>query len=127
MKNRKNYLKSRAKFRRLLNYGSVFETGFVCEICGGMLYDFPTYDAKGCIACDRWAEDVCGDPNCPVCSKRPESPWYVVFDANEAVSRRRVVYRAMERKRYLQDNYFHKTSGAVRRRKKRKVSVKMDK
>ncbi|WP_295130093.1 hypothetical protein [Ruminococcus sp.] len=65
MKNRKNYLKRRAKLRRLTNEGFAFETSTECEYCGERLYDFPLYDAKGCLKCGNWAEDVCGDPKCP--------------------------------------------------------------
>lgn len=101
-----------------MNEGFAFETGFVCENCGAALYDIPMYDAKGCFACDAWADHVCSDPDCPVCSKRPATPLGAAFDMDEADGRRRVVYRALGRKRSLQDNYFHKTNGRERRRKR---------
>ncbi len=118
MKNRKNYLKRRSKLRRLVNEGFAFETGFVCDNCGGMLYDFPMYDAKACLACDTWAEDVCGDPDCPMCAKRPARPWGIVFDAGSELSGHMAVYHALMRKRSLQENYFHKKNGSESRKRR---------
>ena len=115
MKNRKNYLKRRAKLRRLVNEGSVFETSFVCDTCGAVLYDFPLYDAKGCLKCGKWADDVCGDPDCPVCAKRPAYATGVSFETDS----RAIARHALFRKRSLQDNYFHKTNGAARRKTRR--------
>ena len=112
MKNRRNCLKRRVKLRRLVNEGFVFETCYVCDICGAMLYDIPGYDAKGCLACDTWADDVCGDPECPVCSRRPATPWGIDFES------RRITGHAVMRKNYLRDNYFHKKNGAERREKR---------
>ena len=118
MKNRKNYLKRRAKMRRLVNEGFAFETGRVCEVCGAELYDFPMYDALGCLACDRWAEDVCGDPDCPMCAKRPARPWGILFDAESELSGHMTVRHALMRKRSLQDNYFHKKNGSESRKRR---------
>ena len=118
MKNRKKYLKRRAKWRRLVNEGLIFETGFVCDECGAMLYDFPLYDTKGCISCGTWADDTCGDPNCELCSKRPASPLGVMFDADTELGGHIAVRHALLRKRSLQDNYFHKNNGRKRREKR---------
>lgn len=113
LKNRKKYLKRRARLRRLINEGFAFETGYACEVCGEKLYDFPTYDARGCFKCGSWAEDVCGDPDCPMCGKRPASPLDVYFESRQTAA------HALCRKRSLQDNYFHKSNGAVKHRKRR--------
>lgn len=120
MKNRKNYLKRRAKLRRLVNEGFAFETGFVCEVCGGMLYDFPMFDAKGCLVCDTWADDICDDPNCTLCAKRPSSPWGVEFLS------RTIAVHAVSRKISLQGNYFHKTNGAERAAARRLMYKELD-
>lgn len=118
MRNRKNYLKRRAKMRRLVNEGFAFETGRVCEVCGAELYDFPMYDALGCLACDSWAEDICGDADCPMCAKRPARPWGVLYDADAELGGHLAVWHAMLRKRSLQNNFFHKKNGAERRKKR---------
>ena len=118
MKNRKKYLKRRAKMRKLVIEGFAFETGRVCDVCGGMLYDFPLYDALGCLACDTWAEDICGDPNCVMCAKRPARPWGILFDAESELSGHMAVRHALMRKRSLQNNFFHKKNGAERRKKR---------
>ena len=115
MKNRKNYLKRRARLRRLVNEGYVFETGYVCDTCGSMMYDFPLYDAKGCLKCGAWAEDICGDPFCPMCSNRPAYATGIFFEPDS----RETVRHAILRKRSLQDNYLHKTGGAERRKRRR--------
>lgn len=122
MKNRKKYLKSRARLRRLVNEGFVFETGFVCDNCGAMLYDFPLYDAKGCLKCGSWAEDVCGDPDCPVCANRPAYATGVYYEPDS----RYISRHAMLRKRSLQDNYLHKTGGAAWKNDRRKLYKNTD-
>ncbi len=120
MNKRKKYIKRRAALRQLTNEGFAFETTYVCEICGEMLYDFPMYDAKGCLRCGNWAEDVCGDPDCKMCSKRPASALGVYFES------RQLPIHALSRKRSLQDNYFHKSGGAEKKRKRRMLYDKLD-
>lgn len=112
MKNRKNYLRHREKLRRLVNEGWVFENSYVCDVCGSVLYDICMYDAKGCLSCDTWADDICSDPDCPVCLKRPATPRGVDFLS------RNIVGHAVSRKISLQDNYFHKTNGALKHLRK---------
>lgn len=85
-----------------------------------MLYDIPMYDAKGCLACDTWAEDICSDPDCPMCSKRPATPWGVDFES------RRIAGHSLVRKISLQDNYFHKKNGAEKHKAKRLLYDKLD-
>ena len=37
------------------------------------------YDATFCLACDRWLESCCDEPDCTSCSTRPERPSAVPF------------------------------------------------
>ena len=40
----------------------------------GKLAYFAQVDAKGCVECDEWRENKCGDIDCGFCANRPERP-----------------------------------------------------
>ena len=44
----------------------------------GQLAYFSPFDAKGCIECDEWREEKCGDPDCRFCPARPDRPSLLV-------------------------------------------------
>lgn len=48
--------------------------GGFCENCGGRLILFFKYDAVCCPGCNQWIDPQCGDPECPYCSCRPQTP-----------------------------------------------------
>ena len=45
-----------------------------CSDCNGKILYFCRYDADFCPQCDKWITKNCGDPNCPYCMDRPETP-----------------------------------------------------
>lgn len=48
---------------------------FLCERCRRALLIYKkARDAYWCPRCDRWAEDVCGAEDCPLCDGRPAKP-----------------------------------------------------
>lgn len=105
MKNRKNYLKARKKRFKWSQLGYIAKDS-VCPICANKpLIQLDQYDSWACIFCNIWLDEACGDPDCPYCSIRPQTPYeaYELADL-EAGS-------AGRRKRWRCDNYQHKTDG----------------
>lgn len=45
-----------------------------CERCVSDLLYCDVHDAYFCPICDRWIEDVCGDPGCTYCPGRAMKP-----------------------------------------------------
>ncbi|MCR5122476.1 MAG: hypothetical protein K6B74_08675 [Ruminococcus sp.] len=106
MKSRKGYLEYRDKCRRLAEYGG--RMSGECPFCGGNnIFDIAMYDAKFCMDCDKWLEDVCGDPECTFCAQRPYSPSGVLFEPPPFP-------RFNGSKDWRRMNYQHKTDGAKR-------------
>lgn len=119
MKNRKNYIKSRMKLRRIIDEECI-RLGRKCEVCGSNLYDMLKYDSICCLKCNTWLEEACEDVSCIFCKDRPQLPRDVVFSSTS------IVYHALGRKRHLQDNYSHKTNGADKHELKRLLYDKSD-
>lgn len=115
MKSRKNYLRFRKNQFKWKQIG--WHSDSVCPDCGQKgIYQIDRYDAWCCIFCNVWLDEVCGDPDCPFCSKRPETPYGAYFlEDFEAGS-------AGERKFWRRKNYQHKTDG--RRKHERKYKNK---
>ncbi len=112
MKNRKNYLKSRKKnFKwKLIGWYSDSE----CRKCGKKaILQIEKYDSWCCITCNEWLDDVCGDPDCPFCSKRPETPYEAYYYLTE------IKKDGAYRKNWRRENYQHKTDGMKRHKKQR--------
>jgi hypothetical protein len=45
-----------------------------CNRCGVRTEYNMEFDSSFCRQCNRWVESKCSDPNCDICSKRPERP-----------------------------------------------------
>lgn len=45
-----------------------------CRTCAAAAVYFADYDAVACLQCNTWLDPHCGEPDCPVCSARPERP-----------------------------------------------------
>jgi len=45
-----------------------------CNRCGLRTERHPDSHARYCWRCNRWIGPGCGNPNCELCSKRPEKP-----------------------------------------------------
>ncbi len=114
MKNRKNYLKARKK--RLKWQQLCQHSDSSCPWCGQeSVYWFERYDARCCITCNEWLDEPCGDPNCPFCSKRPQTP-------NEAYEMEDFeAESAGGRKDWRRKNYQHKADGLKRHIKRRNL------
>lgn len=114
MKNRKNYLKARRRKLKWKQLGYISPNG-VCPNCGETsLIQFDRYDAWACMSCMEWLDAACGDPDCPYCSIRPETPYdaYVLNGADAGL-----------RKRWRCDNYQHKANGMARRETRRQQHI----
>ena len=104
MKSRKNYLKYRRKIFKwnLIGWHSDSE----CIQCGQKtIYQIYKYDAWCCISCNEWLDAPCSDPDCPFCSRRPQTPYEAYFLAEPEIA------GAGERKLWRRMNYQHKTDG----------------
>ena len=113
-KNRKNRLRRRHNER----YG--FYYAAPCPFCGRPeQFHFDRYDAACCLHCNVWLEAACGDPRCPDCANRPESPLLALFLAEERPA------DALERKTWRRENYDHQERGRLR--KSRRLLVKESK
>ena len=111
MKSRKGYLGYRQKCRRLEEYGG--RMSGECPLCGrDNIFQIAVYDAKFCMDCDKWLEDVCGDPACTFCANRPYSPSGVLFEAP--------FFSCSGSKDWRRLNYQHKTDGAKHHSRKYK-------
>lgn len=119
MKNRKNYLKARKKQFKW-NLIGWHNTGSICPKCEKeTVFHIYKYDAWCCTSCNEWWDDVCGDPDCPFCGKRPETPYEMYFLADmEANS-------VADRKYWRRKNYQHKTEGMKKHKRKKELYIKI--
>lgn len=102
MKNRKNYLKARKKqFKwKFIGWNSDYE----CPKCGKKtILHIYQYDARCCTSCNEWLEDICSDPECPFCSKRPLTPYEAYYTIETDIG------SAGRKKDWRRENYQHKT------------------
>lgn len=116
MNSRKNYLNYRKKQFKWKLIG--WHSDSVCPKCGQKaIYQIYKYDALCCVSCNEWLEKACSDPDCPFCSRRPQTPYeaYFLFDME--------IGSAGERKRWRCDNYQHKTDG-LRKHEQRRNAIK---
>ena len=114
MKSRRNYLRYRKNQFKWKQIG--WHSDSICSICGQKAsYQIYNHDAWCCASCNEWLDEACGEPDCPFCSGRPETPYevYVMTDV-EAGS-------AGKRKFWRRKNYQHKMHGRVRAEKRRAV------
>lgn len=114
MKNRKNYLKFRkSQFKwKLMGWHS----GSVCSKCGQKtIYHIYQYDAWCCTSCNEWFEGTCSDPDCPFCSRRPETPYEAYFLSNMEID------SAGRKKLWRCENYQHKTDGMRKHKRRRDI------
>ncbi len=114
MKNRKRYLRYKAKQKKINKYGTWL--GTECPICGekGLFY-YHRYDAECCVFCDSWIAAVCKDSNCPFCSICSRMP-------SEAFSLEAFSFQDTAnslKKDWLRRNYQHKNDGKLRHTHKR--------
>lgn len=104
MKHGKKYKRYRRNMRRWNAYGSWLND--VCPDCDKkQVFFFYRYDAVCCVYCDSWIDKPCGDPDCPFCANRPDTPSEALFYQEECRG---------EGKEYRRKNYQHKDSGAKR-------------
>lgn len=79
---------------------------YECPECDKKLtFFFDRYDAVCCVYCDNWIDESCGEPDCPFCANRLDTPSEALFYQKEC--------RGM-RKEYRRKKYQHKASGARR-------------
>lgn len=110
MKNRKRYMSYLARRRKTERYGMFALTP--CPVCGkNELFFYDRYDADCCLSCNVWLSKNCGNPKCPYCSNRPETPLEALFLESSKPD-------AHIRKQWRRDNYFHKASGKIRKEKR---------
>lgn len=113
MKNRKNYLKARKKQFKWKQFGFISDNQ-ICPNCGAKtMVLFDRYDAWACMSCLEWKEPACGDPKCPFCSIRPQTP-YDAYHLNDVGAG-----SAEQKKRWRRDNYQHKTNGMIKHHRQR--------
>lgn len=116
MKNRKNYLRSRAKKRKIDKCG--LHVNGKCPECEEKdLFYYFRYDATCCVSCDTWIDKACNDPDCPYCSIRPSTPseaFYLELDRKDRA-----------RKDWLRKNYQHKHDGALHHERKKELYDKI--
>ena len=111
MKSRKRYLQHRKKQFKWEQIGWHSES--VCARCGQKtIYHIYKYDAWCCASCNEWLDQACSDPNCPFCSRRPETPYeaYYLWDIEACSAGRKKLWRC--------ENYQHKTDGMRKHKKK---------
>lgn len=109
MKNRKRFLRYKANEKKRLKHGMTLSG--ICPLCGEKtLFFYDRYDAKCCLSCDVWLEKNCGDPECPFCAHRPETPSEAFFLENG---------KDRYKKEWLRKNYQHKNDGRLRHERKR--------
>lgn len=122
MKNRKNYLKAhKTQFGWNLIGGHLDSK---CQVCGNKtIFEIYKYDVLCCISCNKWLKDVCGDPNCPFCAERPETPYeaydYLLLLADMESN------SAERRKEWRRKNYQHKTEGMKKHKRKKESYMKI--
>lgn len=78
MKNGKRYRRYKARIRNLSKFGTMLSS--VCPECNSNnIFYYDRFDALCCLSCDTWFNKSCGDPSCPYCSKRPDTPSEAFF------------------------------------------------
>ncbi|MDE7206190.1 MAG: hypothetical protein K2N90_03360, partial [Lachnospiraceae bacterium] len=89
----------------------------VCSKCGQKtIYQIYKYDAWCCTSCNEWLDEACSDPDCPFCSRRPETPYEAHFLSDVETG------MAGWKKRWRQENYQHKADG-MRKHKMRRDAI----
>ena len=115
MKNRKNYLKARKKQFKWKLMG--WHSSSICPKCGQQtIFQIDEYDSWCCITCNEWLDTTCGDPNCPFCSQRPQTPYEAYYFMEMEVG------SAGYRKDWRRRNYQHKTDGMRKHKRKREFA-----
>lgn len=110
MKNRDHYSNNRNRLAIWKRIG--FLSDIPCPKCGQMGKIFiDEYDDWACIYCNEWFTEPCNNPNCPFCSKRPDTPYAVYWKAKETP------VDAGSVKRWRRDNYSHKERGRLKHEK----------
>ena len=90
-----------------------------CPVCDGTnTIQIYRYDAWACRDCNEWLEKKCGDPACPYCKDRPETPYEAYWRSDLSTG------SAHERKMWRRNNYHHKKAGELRRYRKFGDSVR---
>ena len=88
-----------------------------CPRCGQRtLFQIDQYDAMCCTACDEWLDAPCGDPDCPFCARRPETP-------GEALAASAPDGGA--RKFWRRQNYAHQEQGRQRHRRRKALAERL--
>ena len=111
-KKTKNYKKQREFIKQWLKAG-MYAGGF-CETCGGRLILFFKHDAVCCPGCNQWIDLRCGDPECPYCSQRPQTP----ADALEEERSRLDFTQTADQKEYCIRQYERSARGEHRKAEK---------
>ncbi|MDO5156975.1 MAG: hypothetical protein Q4D51_13535 [Eubacteriales bacterium] len=112
MTKREKQIKAREQKKKWSQIGFLDE-GRSCPICekNNMIF-IVQYDARACIDCNEWLEEVCDEEQCPYCSGRPATPYEVYWNTDfEAGS-------SQMRKMWRRDNYSHKMKGVRRHNEK---------
>ena len=111
-KKTKNYKKQREFIKQWLKAG-MYAGGF-CETCGGRLILFFKHDAVCCPGCNQWIDLRGGDPECPYCSQRPQTP----ADALEEERSRLDFTQTADQKEYCIRQYERSARGEHRKAEK---------
>lgn len=115
MKNRKRYLRYKARLDKINKKGFWYGDSWQCPLCEGKIFHYDKYDAECCLACDIWLYDVCDDRICPYCASRPSTPSEAIF--LEEVRNRDI-------KDWRRRHYQHRNDGMLHHARKRQLYTK---
>ncbi len=113
MRNRKNAL----KYRKKIQWEQIaYYLDTKCPKCSQKtVWQVYEYDAKCCILCNEWLDDVCGDENCYYCNNRPQTPYEVYYFSDISPN------NATQKKNWRRQNYQHKTNEKIKHNTKKKL------
>lgn len=111
MKNRKRFLRYRARLAKIEKMGFWYGGSWQCPTCEEKVFHYDRYDAACCISCDIWLDEACDDPDCPYCVGRPATPSEALFLEED---------QNTDKKEWRRRNYQHKNDGMLYHSRKRK-------
>lgn len=113
---KKKYQKDLSAIRRRWTKHGSWLSG-ECPQCGERkLFYYDKFDATCCLGCNTWLMKTCGDPNCPFCAARPETPLEALLQEEPCDDRRKDINR---------ENYQHRANGRIRHETRREKYAKI--